>query len=316
MNSQSVTAITTLQSHVLERHEQHPDTTGTLSWILSALSISAKIIADIFVERERVLAMSILINSWPIGIGLSLLLSGSIAEAIGWPAAIVASALFSALGLVTVALLLKSAPPAAATLGGVGLSAISAVEWRLLAIASLPWFLYNAAYQIVVSFLPALFLEHGMSIGRAGSIAGINALVMVVSVQTGGILLKRVPRPDLVCVVAIVTWCATLAMLTTGWMPMLWVVVGGLIFGLPASAFVTIPSEFLRPESRAAGMGVFYTVYYLGCALTPGVAGALFDATHSASSTLWLAAAMGIGSIVALGGFRSLRRRLDPGGRE
>lgn len=44
--------IMTLQSHILEQQAQHPHTSGTFSWILSALSISAKIIAD-KVRRAR-----------------------------------------------------------------------------------------------------------------------------------------------------------------------------------------------------------------------------------------------------------------------
>ncbi len=44
--------ITTLQSHILSEQAQHPHTGGTFSWILSALSISAKIIAD-KVRRAR-----------------------------------------------------------------------------------------------------------------------------------------------------------------------------------------------------------------------------------------------------------------------
>jgi len=44
--------IMTLQSHILEQQSHHPHATGTLSWILSALSISAKIIAD-KVRRAR-----------------------------------------------------------------------------------------------------------------------------------------------------------------------------------------------------------------------------------------------------------------------
>ena len=52
MNNQSVTAITTLQSHILEQQSKHPEASGTFSWILSALSISAKIIAD-KVRRAR-----------------------------------------------------------------------------------------------------------------------------------------------------------------------------------------------------------------------------------------------------------------------
>jgi fructose-1,6-bisphosphatase I len=44
--------IITLQSHILAQQAKNPQSTGTLSWILSALSISAKIIAD-NVRRAR-----------------------------------------------------------------------------------------------------------------------------------------------------------------------------------------------------------------------------------------------------------------------
>jgi fructose-1,6-bisphosphatase I len=44
--------IMTLQAHILEQQVHHPEARGTFSWILSALSISAKIIAD-QVRRAR-----------------------------------------------------------------------------------------------------------------------------------------------------------------------------------------------------------------------------------------------------------------------
>jgi fructose-1,6-bisphosphatase I len=44
--------IMTLQSHILQEQAQYPNASGTFSWILSALSISAKIIAD-KVRRAR-----------------------------------------------------------------------------------------------------------------------------------------------------------------------------------------------------------------------------------------------------------------------
>jgi fructose-1,6-bisphosphatase I len=44
--------ITTLQAHILEQQSRFPAASGTLSWILSALSISAKIIAN-SVRRAR-----------------------------------------------------------------------------------------------------------------------------------------------------------------------------------------------------------------------------------------------------------------------
>ena len=44
--------IMTLQAHILEQQAHYPESTGTFSWILSALSISAKVIAD-KVRRAR-----------------------------------------------------------------------------------------------------------------------------------------------------------------------------------------------------------------------------------------------------------------------
>jgi fructose-1,6-bisphosphatase I len=48
----SMAPIVTLQAHILQQQTTFPESTGTLSWILSALSISAKIIAD-KVRRAR-----------------------------------------------------------------------------------------------------------------------------------------------------------------------------------------------------------------------------------------------------------------------
>jgi fructose-1,6-bisphosphatase I len=45
MTADTSRSIVTLQSHILQQQADFPEATGTLSWILSALSISAKIIA-------------------------------------------------------------------------------------------------------------------------------------------------------------------------------------------------------------------------------------------------------------------------------
>jgi len=50
--SQAPIRIVTLQAHILAEQVHYPEASGTLSWILSALSISAKIIAD-KVRRAR-----------------------------------------------------------------------------------------------------------------------------------------------------------------------------------------------------------------------------------------------------------------------
>lgn len=249
-----------------------------------------KMVADWFEGRERVLAMSVLINAWPIGIGLALLSLGALAESTGWREAVVAAAAFAGVGFAAVLAFYRAPAPAAPEAAGIGLSTLDLREWRLLAIASLPWMLYNAAYQVVVSFLPAFLLESGTGVARSGVMTAVNTMLFIVSVQAGGVLLRRAARPDLLCHLGLVVWCASLVLLAHAPAPWLWIVVGGLIGGLAAGAFVNLPAEFLRPQSRGAGMGVFYTIYYVGCAILPTVAGYLADASGSARATLWLAA--------------------------
>lgn len=268
-----------------------------------------KMVADWFEDKERLLAMSILVNSWPIGIGLALFALPLIGEAIGWRSAIAVAAALTAAGFAAVLCVYRvPAVAAQAAPAGMGLGVIDAREWRLLAIASIPWFAYNAAYQLVVSFLPSFLLETGSSLTSSGAMTGLNTAIMIASVQAGGVLLKRSRRPDLLCHAAIVGWCMSLLMLSSASLPLFWIVGGGIVAGIPAAAFVNLPAEFLRPESRGAGMSVFYTVYYTGCALVPGIAGFLSDLTGSTRATLWLAALLAFICVPVLIAFRRALR--------
>jgi MFS family permease len=61
-----------------------------------------KMVADWFDGKERLLAMSILINSWPIGIGLSLLLLSPLGQVAGWRWGVASTTLFAALGFAAI----------------------------------------------------------------------------------------------------------------------------------------------------------------------------------------------------------------------
>jgi MFS family permease len=253
-----------------------------------------KMVTDWFEGRERFLAMSILINSWPVGIGIALLVVGPFGEVAGWQWGVLSSALMAALGFLAVSTIyrvpMESAPSApSAPASRVGLGILTAREWQLLLIGSLPWMLYNAAFQIEISFLPSILVGSGLGIKGAGSLVAVNAVLFVVGVQAGGILLKQARRPDLVCYLAIVAWCVSLLLLASSTSPLPWLVLGGLVGGIPAAALVSLPAEFLSVASRSAGMGIFYTVYYLGCAILPGLAGGLYD-LYGGQSAIWMAA--------------------------
>jgi predicted MFS family arabinose efflux permease len=262
----------------------------------------AKMVADWFDGNERLLAMSVLINSWPVGIGLALLAAAPLGQLAGWPWAIASSALFAAIGFVIVLVIYQAPTPSAAEAAPtrVGLGVLTRREWRLLLIGSLPWLLYNAAFQIVTSFLPSFFVGSGYGIAHSSSLVALTTVFFVVGVQAGGVWLKHARHPDLICHAAIAGWCATLLFVAAGSTPWPWLVLGGVVGGLPAAALISVPAEFLRAESRGAGMGVFFTVYYLGCAILPGLAGKLYDLGGGG-------AALAMAIVIALGGALCLR---------
>jgi MFS family permease len=85
------------------------------------------------------------------------------------------------------------------------------------------------------------------------------------------------------------------------------VIVIGLFAGPPAGAIMALPAEFLRPEVRAKGMGIYFTWYYVGMAILPPLAGWLGDATGIISAPLIFASVVMAATMVSLGVFLRIR---------
>jgi MFS family permease len=81
----------------------------------------------------------------------------------------------------------------------------------------------------------------------------------------------------------------------------------GLIGMAPAGVIMAMAGQAMRPQVRAFGMGVFFTVYYACMLLGPTIAGAILDATGNAQAPLWLAMIL-FAAVVPLGfAFQSLK---------
>ncbi|HET7887327.1 MAG TPA: MFS transporter [Bradyrhizobium sp.] len=241
-----------------------------------------KMVADWFVGREIATAMAIFVNSWPAGIALSLILLPLIATAFGVEAVHLTVAASIALGLVFFAAAYPSSPKIAAAAPG---------SWpdrkTLIALiaAGLIWGLFNLGFAMIFSFGPSMLDERGWSISAAGPVISIVLWLAVVSVPLGGILADRTGRPDLVLAVGCFVFAALMVVLPRT-DAVVSVVTGiGLLSGLPVGPIMSLPARILKAETRAIGMGIFYTLYYGTMMLGPAVAGALAKSTgHTASA--------------------------------
>ena len=261
-----------------------------------------KMVADRFVGREIIWAMTVLINAWPVGIGLASLTLPVVANAWGVSAVFHVSAGAAAVGAVGIALLYSPAPRAVLHAGSLGLAGLSRRETGLVSVASVPWMLYNVGYAVMLGFVPSLLVRGGLSVEQAGVLLGLSTLLMIGSVLLGGASAQWLARPEIVVILGLAAFTGGLVVLPYAppW-PTLMAV--GLLGGLPAGTLIAAPTAVLRPQNRGAGMGLFYTGYYAGMTLLPPVAGWLQD-VFGGSAALYFAAAAGLATLLFYVAFR------------
>ena len=245
--------------------------------------LMTKMVADWFVGKELSTAMAIFVNSWPIGIAVSLLVLPPIGVAHGSGAVDLAVAALIAVAAGVLALTYRS--PA-------GLTGAARVSGRLdfltvLAVvcAAVIWALYNIGFVMVFSFGPSMLVERGWSITAAGSAISIVLWLSAVSVPLGGLLADRTGRHEMImtlCFLITATLMIAVTRIDTV-IPIL--VVLGALSGLAAGPIMSLPARVLQPETRALGMGIFFTISYIGLVAGPTLGGTFATWAGNAAAT-------------------------------
>ncbi len=271
----------------------------------------SKIVIDWFAGKEIATAMALFLTGFPGGIALALVSLGYFATVNSWPLAFFATAAFSFLALIVFVLTYRQAPQSDVT--GASTSKLSTAELGMVSLSGLIWALYNAAYMIVVSFVPLYLISQGLSAGTAASLVGIGLWIAIVAGPLGGYLVDRLGRPNMIISAGVLFWGFGL-LLVIPWstsIPLLVALfaVTYLIGNIPPGPIVALASEVLRPDARGAGMGVFYTWLYLGLAVGPMMAGYVLDVSGEPASSLYLVAFLSLLTIVALAIFRAFQAR-------
>ncbi len=269
-----------------------------------------KMVADWFVDRGLVMAMAILVSSWPLGIGLALVTLPSLAEATSWQAVMALTALLSLAGLGLVALVYRAPPTAGDTVTEAQTGTkFARTELILVLLAGVVWALFNVSFAIIPGYAPGFLVASGYSVVAASSMVSIVSWLLLFSLPAGGYLAERLQRPNLVLVACFVGICLGSVLLALWPKAVPTLVALGLIFGPPAGIIVALPVEVLRPENRAPGMGLFHTCYYAGMPTLTALAGFTLEATGNPAAPLLYGALVIIVAIGVLALFRAVQRR-------
>jgi MFS family permease len=242
-----------------------------------------KMVTDWFAGREIATAMAIFINSWPVGLALSLLILPVIGTTFGVPTAYVAVA--ALIGSAFLLLLVCYRSPETASRATGKAERLDRRTTLALIVAGLIWGLYNLGPATIFSFGPTLLVERGWSIAAAGSTISMVLWISLPFVPLAGYLADRLKRPQAIFIAGgCFVFAALMAALAhSDGVP--FIIVGlGVFIGLPAGSIMSLPARVLAPATRAIGMGVFFTIYYIAMMLGPVIGGACAKWTGSTAA--------------------------------
>jgi MFS family permease len=271
--------------------------------------ILAKMTAEWFAGKEISTAMSIMLISWPFGIGLGATLFGAVGAVSSWRFVQHLAAALAAGAFVLVAILGRDAPGVGATGTSLRfLPNLSPRAWALTLTAGAAWMLFNVSFILVVGFGPGLLQARGATLGHAGFLVSLAIWISTIAVPLGGAVVDRTRRPNLAVVLGcLLTAGAIMAMPLIG-PPVVWLLLGGVVAGLAPGALMALVPGTVPPEQLSAALGLFYAIFYLGMAVMQPLAGLLRDVTGSPAAPLFFAAAAMVLTVVALSAFRWIER--------
>lgn len=241
-------------------------------------------LADWFAGREIATAMAVFVNSWPVGIAMSLIVLPEVAAAHGVQAAALTVAGLIAFGMGLVAFL-YCAPNALAMPEGER-SRPGSAAIRAVVVSGLAWCFYNVGLAMVFSFGPSMLVTRGWSGAAAGSTISIVLWLAALSVPFGGWLADRCRRGMEFIAATCVAFALLEFVLSRTALVLPNVIAIGLVCGLPAGAILALPARALEPATRPIGMGIFYAVYYAGMLAAPAIGGKLSAMAGTASAAL------------------------------
>lgn len=273
----------------------------------------AKMVTDLFAGKEIATAMSILLTSWPVGIGIALSSLGYVATEWSWQVAIVLTGACSGIAMVLIALLYPGSPTmATAGLQGTEpppLWTITRLELVLILSAAAVWMIPNTGFIVFIGFAPAMLVAGGLAVASAGLVVSMASWMSIVTTPLGGWFTDRTNLFNTFIVAGVLGVALAFFLAAEGVTVWFWVGLFGICVGLWPGAVMSLPSQILSPSGRSTGFGVFYTVYYAGMATLPPIAGWLLDSTENPKAPILLGAFLMALTVVALLIFRLSQQR-------
>jgi MFS family permease len=154
------------------------------------------------------------------------------------------------------------APPAATEVPK-SFSFPSARECLLLVVAGTIWTAYTAGYAGYTAYIPATLHERSAGLAMIGAVMAVGTWGNVPATLWGGGLAARFGALRIMILGSGALVIGILGTAFAGY-PLAWSVPVGILGAIHPGVIMAVGALSAKPENRAVGMGLFYTVYFLG----------------------------------------------------
>ena len=251
-----------------------------------------KMVTDWFAGYRIGVAMGILITSWPLGIALVTLTTAPLIQLLGVTATLLLPSVFCVVSLILIAIYYTNAPVTDNKVeprGQQAKSGLSRYELNGVILSGLVWCLYNIALILPLNFGVDFLISRGQSMASSGTIVSLISWLVIPAIPVGAWIAERIGRPVTTMIASFIVIAVLIGVIPfTSYYFILFIMIG-IVFGPAAGLIMALPSKVLRAENRAIGMGIFFTIYYLGMGLSAAVAGYFRDVTNNPASPLYIA---------------------------
>ena len=271
-----------------------------------------KMVTDWFAEHRITTAMGILISSWPLGIAIALLTIGPLEETIGLKLTFFVPVALCAIALLLIATIYTSPPESnevATVSNESSVGKLTGYELWGVVLSGCVWCLYNSALILTLSFGSEFLITKGITLTSAGAIVSLTSWLIIPALPLGAWIAERIGRPVSTMVVTFIAIAILIWMIPFTSFYLVIFAALGIIFGPAGGLIMALPAQVLSKENRAIGMGIFYTIYYLGMGIFPALAGYIRDVTGDPAAPLILAGVAILFAGPALAGIRMIRFR-------
>ncbi|MCU9839862.1 MFS transporter [Ruegeria sp. WL0004] len=272
--------------------------------------LMSKLVLDWFANRQIATAMVIFINSWPAGIGLSLVVQPWLAAQGGVALPFAVETGLIATALAAFFLFYRRPDTEPVTTGTPARAVPQGAILGAVLVAGFSWGAFNASLAALLSFGSTSLVDRGMSLELAGLSISIVSWTVVVTGTFGGWLTDRTGRPAMVLLTGLSLFGLALFLFPRVPPMLITMALIGLLSGIPVAGLISLPARVLKPEQRAIGMGLFYTVYYACFAILPGLGGKWAESAGTVSAAFEFAAFVIVLAILGVFVFLPLSRRV------